>query len=203
MDAEKWEVLALPLKHEPIRPARTCTPREGMFLQRWQAYAPAIDSSVGYDYLSNFERIFYDASSVADQRQASVAASFITFMGCNGGMGFTWMCERFAASVIFQNCREDAFLAAWALEDKRCRGTNHGLRTSEYALAVQHPIAEQSAGHRTADWSLVPVISADDRDTLECMVRWWAGTEAKAMRIDVDTAYKRIEQNRFSALVLV
>ena len=196
MDAEKWEELVLSLKHEPLKPARPYIPREGLFLQRWQAYATTVDALNGFDELSNFERIFHDASSDIDQRRASVAASFIAFMGCNGGTDFAWSCERFAASDIFQNRREDAFLAAWAIGDKRCNGINHGLRTSEYMLAVQHPIEYKRHGIRGVEWSLVPVISADDRDTLEGMVRWWASADAKTMRDDVGLTYKKIQQDR-------
>lgn len=146
---------------------------EGIFLALWQEFAEQRpDEFVG---------IFHDCNFTPRQRAASVAASFMTFMGCNAGRDFTLCAERFAASKDF-TFAEPAYIAAWALENNRTRGINSGLRCIEYMLAREHPIHLRGISAGRVNWQSVPAITMEDLDVIECMVRWWAGTTAKAIR---------------------
>jgi hypothetical protein len=163
----------LPLAHTPIRPPRAGTPGEGIFLDLWQelmATRPTL-----------LDQIFADLPFVTNQRAASVAATFMVWMGCNCGRDFTEKAERYAKESVF-GCREAAFRAAWANSDQRHRGVNSGLRTSEYMLAEQYPIDDASLTRGSVIWGRVPAVPMEDRDVLEAMVAWWASTEAREIR---------------------
>lgn len=158
------------VKHVPLQPPRPGTPGEGVYLGLWQEWATANPG----EWLAIF-----DTCAKVGQRAASVAASFMVFMGCNVGRSFTGEALQLAMT---DRWRERAFLAAWANENRRSRGVNHGLRTIEFMLAPKHPIAENAPFSRGVDWQLVPNVTMDDIDIVESMVCWWAGTAAEAMR---------------------
>lgn len=158
------------VKHIPIAPPRAGTPGEGIYLRQWQAYMAEKPKEFAY-ILRGTHR--------PRQRAASVAASFMVFMGCNGGSGFTHMAEDFASRGFFIG-RESAFLAAWAIYNKRERGMNTGLRVSEFMLAATHPTC--GGDWRGINWKHVPAITQDDHDYLEGMVKWWASEDAANMR---------------------
>lgn len=162
-----------PVKHIPLKPARAGTPGEGIYLQLWQKFAT--------DRPNEWRAIFRTNGPVR-QRAASVAASFMVYMGCNGGASFTHEAERRAAAGGFLGSREYAFLAAWAIHNKRDRGINSGLRTIEYMLAREHPIYPDTYRCGRVNWRTVPDVTMEDTDIVESMVRWWASTTAEVMR---------------------
>ena len=172
------------LLHVPLQPPRASVPREGLFLALWQQFAEQRPDEWRYIFSTN---------GPVRQRAASVAASFMVFMGCNGGNSFTHNAERLAKSGAF-TCAEDAYLAAWVQNNKRDRGVNHGLRTIEYMLAREHPIEVLFFNHRV-DWKQVPNVSMEDVDIVESMVRWWCSITARWMREAVEAQMKAREAN--------
>ena len=159
------------VKHIPLHPPRAGTPGEGIYLGLWVEFATARPREWAAIFTTN---------GPVRQRAASVAASFMVFMGCNGGRDFTWYAERLAESGAFP-CREGAFLAAWALHNRRSMGVNSGLRTSEYMLAREYPIKASICGG-SVSWSLVPAVTQEDNDILEGMAAWWSTCPAGVMR---------------------
>lgn len=118
------------VKHIPIAPPRPGTPGEGIFLRLWQDWATANPREwVG---------IFSDCVDRPRQRAASVAASFMVFIGCNGGRSFTLEAGRLVICGAFMTTRS-AYIAAWAHFNERQRGVNSGLRMAEFMLAAEHP----------------------------------------------------------------
>lgn len=152
------ELLAI---HAPIAPARECAPGEGIYLELWQDYVAARPQEAALIF--NCEDI-----EEVPQRKASIAASFMTYMGCSCGRAFTDQAERFAE--IMGLGRECAFLAAWTLKNQRRLGINSNVRTIERMLAEPHPVFR------------VPAITMSDIDFVEEMVRWWATHAARVMR---------------------
>lgn len=177
------------LRHIPLCPPRASVPREGLFLALWQQFAEQRPEEWQY--------IFRTTGPVR-QRAASVAASFMVYMGCNLGHAFTHNAERIAKSGAF-SCTEDAYLAAWTMENKRLHFVNHGLRTIEYMLAREHPIKVTLSRHRV-DWKLVPDVSMEDVDIVESMVAWWCSHTARWMRDAVEAQIKAIEATERLAL---
>lgn len=157
--------------HRPLQLPREGTPGEGIYLELWQDWCARNPLEW---------RAIFDTNGPVRQRAASVAASFMVFMGCNGGHGFTYEAERYAKSDLFTT-RESAYRAAWANANARRHGVNNGLRLSEFMLAAEHPIAQGPFGARL-DWQRVPDITQEDNDILESMVAWWSGPAARVMR---------------------
>ena len=157
--------------HTPLAPPRCGVPGEEIYLALWREFASARPLE--------WKAIFRTTGPIR-QRAASVAASFMVFMGCNGGNSFTHEAERFAKEPFFVS-RERAFLAAWAIYNSRSRGVNCGLRTSEFMLAKTHPVTRPFGGGQI-NWKNVPNITQDDNDILESMVVWWSTEPASVIR---------------------
>lgn len=175
--------------HVPLRPPRKATPGEGIYLQLWKDFAENRPKEWHAIILTN---------GPVRQRAASVAASFMAYMGCGGGRDFTFKAEAAATRETVFGSREAAFLATWAVFNRRVSWNNHGLRASELMLASVNPISNSPA--RSVDWSLVPKISQEDNDVLESMVCWWSSTPAGVMREIAEPMRKAEETKQFSRL---
>lgn len=156
------------LQHTPIIAPRSYPPGEAIYLNLWQEFAQARPAE--------WEQIFVDLGHTVDQRTASVAASFMVWMGCNDGVAFTTEAE-WEVQYGGSKSRDLAFLSTWARHNRRRHAVNHGLRTSEFMLAPVHPIED---GRLV--WERVPEISQRDNDVLECMVCWWSSSQAATFR---------------------
>ncbi len=179
------------LDHSPIREARGATPGEGIYLQLWRELMTARPTLL--------EDILSDLPFKTDQRAATVAATFMVWMGCNGGRDLTLMAERYATAAVIPT-REAAFLAAWANYDMRRRGINGGLRASEFMLAANHPIDERETSRGRVRWEYVPEVAMRDRDVLEAMVAWWASAEAERLRAVAKPLIEAAVQREWSRL---
>ncbi|WP_321820841.1 MULTISPECIES: hypothetical protein [unclassified Burkholderia] len=180
------------LDHLPVRAPRSTTPGEGILLSLWQEYA--------VKHPNDFEYIFLDMNEPIDQRIASVAASFMVFMGCNGGASFTHQAQEMWKTGAFSYPRE-AYLAAFALNNQRRRGVNGGLRTIEFMLAPTYPFEDPAHGGHQVMWQVVPEITQKDMDAVDCMVGWWASPPAKAIRHvaepEIEAANRRARSELF------
>lgn len=173
-DFDQQEMLEL--AHDPIRPPRPGTPGEGIYLQLWRDYLD-VDPT-------RLDSILWASGNHVGQREASVCASFMTFMGCNCGSGFTDAAKQMLTISdvhSYSNSADSRFLMAWALENRRSRGVNGGIRTIEAMLAKSDAFVEKHF-QRVVNWDAFADITHTDHDTVECMVIWWAGRDAKEMR---------------------
>lgn len=161
------------IQHIPLQPPRVSIPMEGIYASLWRNFAEQRPDE--------WKAIFRDCPTNPRQRAASVAASFMVFMGCNGGREFTAAADRLAATGA-RGGKEAAYLAAWALTNDRTCYINSGLRTIEYMLASEYPIHTTGIRHGHVNWQSVPTVTMDDIDVIECMVRWWSGTTAHVIR---------------------
>ncbi|MBU0917846.1 MAG: hypothetical protein KKD97_15985 [Gammaproteobacteria bacterium] len=160
------------LEHLPVKPPRPGTPGEGIYLDLWRDYLAANPRRL--------DSILRDTMSEPTQRDATVCASFMVFMGCNGGRDLAGNAQRLLSSSRMRS--HEAFMAAWANLNERRRGVDHGLRAIEYILAPEHPIRHPSVGGCAVDWQKVPEITMQDIDVIECMVVWWSTADAAEMR---------------------
>jgi len=191
--SEQGELLEL--VHTPIRPPRAGTPGEGIYLQLWQDYMAADPNRL--------HTILWSTGSSVGQREASVCASFMTFMGCNCGSGFTHAAEQMLTIGVQSSpstSAEGRFLMAWALENRRHRGVDGGIRTIEAMLAKSDAFVSTSFDRRV-DWDAFSDITTTDYDTVECMVAWWACRDATEMRSIakpmIEAENKRIQSRLF------
>lgn len=187
----------LELLHTPIRPPRAGTPGEGIYLKLWQDYMAADPGRL--------HTILWSTGSGVGQREASVCASYMTFMGCNGGGCFTHAAEQLLTLSdlhSYTHSAEGRFLMAWALENRRSRGMNGGIRTIDAMLAKSDAFVATTFDRRV-DWDAFTDITTADYDTVECMVAWWSGRDATEMRAIakpmIEAESKRILSSLFKA----
>ncbi|AVG38503.1 hypothetical protein [Achromobacter insolitus] len=169
------------LRHIPVNPPRAGFPAERIYLELWREYLRS-----NHDAL---REVFGDLCQPIDQRGARVAASFMVWMGCNAGQSFTHLAERLAQSGAF-TIREHAFLAAWAVENRRIRWLNCGVICTEAMLTPGGIPRMTEMVSYSVDWRRMHSPTQYDNDVLVCMVCWWSGHSAQALRA---SAHRQIE----------
>jgi hypothetical protein len=92
------QVQLLELAHDPMMPPRPGTPGEGIYLGLWREFLAADPDRLGYILR---DTLVHEPT----QRQATVCASYMTFMGCNCGAAFTEMAERMLSADFGAACR--------------------------------------------------------------------------------------------------
>ncbi|MCZ8254480.1 MAG: hypothetical protein O9327_02210 [Polaromonas sp.] len=163
-DCHDDEVNALQrLKHESIRAPRQSNPRELVYATRWLKLMSTSPRAA--------RMLFLDYLAPVGQREASVVASVVTWFGTNIGQAFLEDAERRKTWVpTRQGCsdtllRSEAYLAAWATENRRQLGINQGWRTLE---AILTPEDAQRAKP-----------SADDYEVVEHLMFWLGQLEGQ------------------------
>lgn len=167
--------------HEPLNPARKSFPEYG-FLCAWQEYVGR-ERDPESDATHPIDDIFKQYTVVwgFDQRAASVAASFVMWLGTNCGAGFLHTAARRIAQGGFIS-RGDAYLASWAIENQRHRGLNHGLRTIEHVLAPVEGDSRVPCGLLTRTGYDAPDlgITQADAEVIDCVLIWLGTREGRA-----------------------
>ncbi|AYG47809.1 hypothetical protein DV532_26355 (plasmid) [Pseudomonas sp. Leaf58] len=150
--------------HDPIRPVRPDVIGEVVFMRRWQALQDADDKP---EYLDGRNSILRDILAMArhetTQRDASVCASLIRWLGTNNGKAFLDAAEDMVGKLAD---RKRGFVAAWAVANIRDRQYNLGLNCVDAVLAPDH--ARLGAAALDTEWQA----SADDIDTINMMIQW-------------------------------
>lgn len=92
------------IQHTPLLQPRASIPKEGIYLRLWQEFASQRPDEWG--------RVFRTATTVG-QRAASVAASFMVYMGCNAGAAFTMQAECVALLNVLAKADSRLLKMAW------------------------------------------------------------------------------------------
>lgn len=178
LDRQK-QLELLDLENTPVKPARPCTPGEGIYLKYWQEY---IEQDPG-----RLINILRDTVDNVNQRMVSVCASFMVWMGNNDGRGFAAEAEALARRHNEDKTTgnyistERSYLMAWAAHNQRSYGVDGGVRTIEVMLCpIDHYTV--SFGRHIYAWEEFEKITMQDIDTVECMVRWWSTEDADYIR---------------------
>ena len=173
----------VPIENMPYMPPRRGHEGEAIFLTAWQRFAARGPEE--------FQAIFTDTFRAWTQPQASAAASFVTWLGTNCGDAFLANCERWSR---LSESNESGYLAAWAMENRRRRHVNYGLRAVEWILARTTPITEGRFG--VLDWRLVAEVTLEELDAIECIVAWLASPQGRvfveACRLQVKAEQTRL-----------
>lgn len=163
------------LKYIPIKNARKDVPFERIYLQLLNEL---MVKSPGE--LLNCLNITHSFK----QRSASVVASFVVYMGCNVGKNFTREAIELANSKLFHSS-SDAFLAAWAIFNKRQSNGTSVIRPSEVMLSSEY-IFENNR----INWNRVPSVTQEDNDVIEGMVNWWSSKSGEIFRQKAQKIYE-------------
>lgn len=151
------------LKHIPIRPPRNMI-EEQVYAKRWEklmSVEPEYE-----DERTPFEQIMISYDGKVNQRAASVAASFICWLGTAVGMSFLRMGDNIRENTF---CKCEAYAAAWGVKNMRRFATNCGARTIEYLVRT-----EQDEKN-----NVFPRVSTNDLEVLDFMALWLGSEEGQ------------------------
>lgn len=170
-DHEKHLLDIGPLSHEPIIPPRDGHVGELVYSTAWRIQMETAPEECAAPN-ARLQDILYLMGPLT-QRQATVAATFVMWLGTNVGLGFVSACKMAISSSTLTPYR--AWLEQWGWTNRRQSYLNYGLRSIELILA---PAELYCAGqHGIGGLSRAPDLSADDYETVEHLLEWLSGTE--------------------------
>ncbi len=165
------------LSHKPIIPPREGFPGENVYAFEWET----LNATVGRPDLDPpnalLANILYDMQRRITQRHASVAASFITWLGTNAGMCFKLTAQRIREESRGLLTLEDAYGCAWAIENRRRSHVNSGSRAIEHILAGVDDFGKDLFGGMYG-LRRAPDLHVEDYETIEHLVAWLASPRA-------------------------
>lgn len=160
------------LVHEPIQPARPHHEGEQVYLYQWQQLLSYREE--GWPPNAKLAIILFDLPHALAQRHATVAASFITWLGTNAGMSFRSEARRLK-NIVDSFTLEQAFTAAWSIGNIRQHHRNG--RNIDHILAPEDHYGEDLVtGH--VRLLRQPHVTGEDLEVLDVLVRWLSTDEA-------------------------
>jgi hypothetical protein len=154
------------VKHTPFRPARKDL-AEICFLTQWKALneeSPRLLAGIL-------------GRTRSDVRSARVAASLITWIGSNAGASFIEMAKARIEDFSFA---EPAYLATWALVNRRQAHVNSGVRAIEIILSPENLFESANSHYWAQKRASNLAISLADIDVIESMVSWLSTSHGDA-----------------------
>lgn len=130
----------MPLTHVSVRPDRPDLVGECVFSEQWRDLMAKEPSWTGpLDHADPcWTDVFGEMMGEPDQRDATVAATFIQWLGTNVGYGFLLSAENLMRAVgASRPAGFNPYLALWASRNLRRSGVNFNLTLAELLLA--HP----------------------------------------------------------------
>lgn len=171
--------------HHPLRPVRSDVLGEVVFFERWLSLMAAEPDHLDEIDPPNkmLKHVLAPIRSELADRDSRVCASFIRWLGTNNGQAFLREANDHS---IRQRSREQGFILAWALENRRGQ-IGWGWRTVEGVLASQ---AELHADQP-------PALSFRDAEVIEVLVAWLGTEEGEHFLIATrDALQTAIEEER-------
>jgi hypothetical protein len=167
------------LQHKPLRPPRKETIGEMVFSSMWETLMQRED---GFDSTYQIEHILSSYPSIIEQRQATVLASVVCWLGTNCGRSFLQQAST-VAEMIKARCGEQ-YLVTWAIENSRQGFINHGVRTLESCL---------SSGIVSGRW-VIPDLTADDYEVAEHLMRWLGSRDGQDFITNCEQEIERLHR---------
>jgi hypothetical protein len=160
------------LDHSPIDGPRAGHVGENVYAFQWQQlHVRERDANVHKPPNYLLASMLSSVTNRITQRHASVAASAITFLGCNCGQSIVLQAKAMASKNLNY---PDALLASWTLTNKRSAGINRGLRTIEVMLAPPNYWGTDVLSG-ALQLQRVPDLSIEDYETVEHVYAWLGG----------------------------
>lgn len=174
------------LSHKPLNGPRQDITHEVILTQAWSVLASrACDTPSSPLELDEPRSVLVDVldqlPGCVSQRDATVCATFICWLGSNRGRGFLMHADRLAAEYPMMG-RDTAYGLAWMKENRRMRSIDMGCRILDLILYNTDPQLESLDGPEVRDTEVV-----------EHLVYWLAS--AKGQRFlkttKEETSYRR------------
>lgn len=146
------------LNHVAIRPARDMI-GEQVYARRWQEFV----SKEYADGRTEFDRILQAYPYPLEQREASVTASFITWLGTNVGASFLETAKKIKESRIVPHF---PYVAAWGVFNVRSLETNSNARLIEFLTRTPEELEK----------NVFSEVSVRDLEVID-QIALWLGTD--------------------------
>lgn len=121
---------------------------------------------------NNLEHIFRSYEYLLESVDYRTIASFISYLGTNGGLDLLANFEKNFESKFFRD-KEEAFLYTWLKHNSRQVGINNNYRTIEYILS---PLEKHDL-HRGLTSFLIDDIKPSQYEIIEHLVKWLSTSE--------------------------
>jgi len=179
------------LDHSPIRPPRDGFIGEAVFAELWKARM-----DLARDWISPVDRgalgeILDHLEQPVTQRDASVAASFISWLGTNVGSSFLDQTD--ALSCLVRHDAPSAYVAEWAAKNRRLRHVNLGWRSIElFMMTKEQSDRVNREGTRPGPGEAVD-ITVRDLEVAEQIAAWLGTTDGRQFCRDAHDEITRRE----------
>lgn len=180
------------LSHRPLRRTRTEFTGECMFAASWMRFmdSPLVEDDYNpRGYSTKLELILSTYPHQISQTTATIAASFITWLGTNGGLHFLNEARKMMVKV---GNPADGFLAAWAIENRRTVSINSGVRTIEAILSKDDHGQTQDLFWERRPYA--PLLSAAEVEVVEHLVEWLSCEEGMAFVSKCETEISNLRE---------
>lgn len=142
--------------HAPARLPRPDFFGETLFAERWAQRMegrPHPSAAAGADRPESLRSILAPALLTVDQRAATVAASFIAWLGTNMGQAFLVDVGRCRPILSFPGT------AAWGVHNRRSQGCDFGFRRLEIVLCQGASLGDAARELSTRDYEIAEVMA--------------------------------------------
>ena len=163
----------VPLTHNPSMPVRQDIIGEVVFSEAWTRLMAIPPRFFMGDESTQLDACLGAYQRRSGQREATLAASLVTWFGTNCGGSFLREARTLADRKAMT--MENSYLAAWVVQNARKVGLNHGIRTLEHCMGTEHfdPGFGFGLVRKPAD------LTADDYECAEHLVMWFGGHEGQ------------------------
>jgi hypothetical protein len=176
----------VPIEHIPIAPPRKGHEGEQAYLDLWKRFMARCDEDA---LESMFSATAY--RRLATQRQASVAASFVLWLGTNCGTAMLRTAQDSMTTGGYRNDPSCRYLRQWELENRRAMFINGGLRCVEAILTPERSGGGQLTLHN------VPTVTVDDLDVIDCICMWLATQDGQHFIKAADAQITALQRARY------
>lgn len=161
------------LQHTPIDGPRPTHVGENVFAHQWELLMTKQPDACDPPN-SRLAYILWGMTREITQRHASVAASFVTWLGCNAGNAFVERGRRMFIDIdsVHRLSREHASMVSWSIENMR--SPRKFYRTIDTILAERDDYGPDLFSNGISLRRL-PKISAEDVETADHLA-YWCGT---------------------------
>lgn len=182
----------LPLVHQPMWGPRKGHVGEAVFLACWQAWLTEETEMEEFLTPADYRLacVMRNYPFPLHQRQATVAASLMTWFGTNLGGAFLDSARRLINKGI---AKAEAYLMAWSVANKRLLYVNQGIRVLENCLAPSD-VASRMPANRIMDLSIL------DNEAAECLMAWLGTDEGQGFLERAEACldyYRAVDSCRF------
>lgn len=184
-DSDRSTADMVPIEHTPVSPPRKNHDGEHAYLDLWRRYVARCTEE-------ELEELFSaTARRWPTQRQASVAASFVLWLGTNCGTAMLRSAQDDVERGGYRGDPTYRYLRRWELENRRSMSINYGLRLVEAILAPERGDGGQL---RLCD---VPTVTIDDLDVIDCICLWLATPDGQAFIRAAEARIAAIARERY------